>query len=110
MRKITFTCLLLSLIFVGAKGQTEKDSAKLRMAIDSIRDGRDLRKDSRGNPDTGNLVKDTIDPKPEIPTPPTPNNPNPHDAQPSPVHPNPPVESELETQPAIIKLEDEGLG
>ena len=92
---MTRICTLFSFIlifqFIQADAQTKKDSASLRSAIDSIRDGRGMNTDNRGNIDTGAQLTDTIGTDPEIPTPPAPNNPNPHDPTPDPVHPNPPV-------------------
>ena len=82
-----------------AGAQTKKDSADLRSAIDSIRDGRGIDVDTRGNTDTGTILADTINTKPEIPTPPSPNNPNPHEPRPNPVHPNPPLNPGSSTNP-----------
>lgn len=91
MRNVCTLCIfILALHFMHAGAQTEKDTADLRSAIDSIRDGRGMGVDPRGNIDTGANLPDTINTKPEIPTPPIPNNPNPHDPRPNPVHPNPP--------------------
>ena len=117
MKSLSFVCILLSLLFsIDADAQVKKDSANLRGAIDSIRDGRDLNKNNKGVIDTGINMTDTIDVTPEIPTPPTPNNPSSHDPEPSPVHPTPPLPPNPPVNPTpgepegpdSIKVQSEG--